>query len=74
MFLLLERDKIIDIVDSYIIDDTVIEVTKGKKKLRYRNEFEIIEVESIPSGIKAQKYKYTNGEFTFNEDYTVPEL
>ena len=34
--------------------------------------FNIIEVESIDDSIKVQKYKYINGNFVLNSDYTEP--
>jgi len=70
MKLLIDKNNIIiDIGDIILLDEKIYNKTK---KTMYRNLYNIIEVDNIPSDILPQKNKYINGEFSLNENYIEP--
>ena len=70
-----DNDVVIDIVDSAEEVSNGLQVNRDGDIYIYASSIALTveNVETIPEGVMAQKYKYIEGEFVLNPDYVEPE-
>ena len=65
---------VVDIVDSAEEASNGLQVNRDGNVYIYASSIAltVVNVETIPEGVMAQKYKYIEGEFVLNPDYVEP--